>query len=591
MRAGHALIAAGLALALVPASASAHAQLESTRPARGAQLKASPAQVELRFGESVEASFGALRVYDNRGHEVQVGAATHPGGHGDRVAVKLRPHLPQGGYTATYRVISADSHPVSGGFVFTVGNGAAPAATVDQLLKGSDSGPVTSVAFAVARGVQFAAIAIGLGALIFLLWAWLPALRMVSGGEPAWRAASGAFASRLRGLLLVAAGAGVLSAAAGLVMQGATASGTTAWAALDTTVLGDVLSTRFGVVWGLALLAWLWVGVAGLLLASRLPALRPAAVGATGLALPSPSSPALIVLALPLFALALLPGLGGHAGAEAPVVLNLPANVLHILAMSAWLGGIVVLVAVARSATARLDGADRTRLLAASVGRFSTLAGVAIAVILATGVIQALISTDAFSELVDTAYGRAVLVKLALFLGIVGLGWVNRSRHLPELRRAAGGGSTPGAAGAALRKTLRAELVIGACVLAATGALAGYAPAKAVSSGPFSTDKVLGPARLEATVDPARVGPNEVHLYLFNRRDGSQFTGVKELTVQAALPAKRIAPIDLHAEKAGPGHYVVTGGTFGVRGDWRVEVVARVSEFDEYRTTLKVPIR
>jgi copper transport protein len=591
VRARRALMAAGLALALLPASASAHAQLESTSPARGAQLKASPAQVELRFGESVEASFGALRVYDNRGHEVQVGAATHPAGQGDRVAVKLRPHLPQGGYTATYRVISADSHPVSGGFVFTVGDGAAPAGTVDQLLKGSESGPITSIAFAVARGVQFAAIAIGLGALIFLLWAWLPALRMVSGGEPAWRTASGAFASRLRGLLLVAAGAGVLSAAAGLVMQGATASGTTAWGALDPTVIGDVLSTRFGVVWGLALLAWLWVGIVGLLLRSRLPVLRPAAVGASGLALPSATSPTLVALALPLFALALLPGLGGHAGAEAPVVLNLPANVLHILAMSAWLGGIVVLVAVARSATARLDGADRTRLLAASVGRFSTLAGVAIAVILATGVIQALISTNSVSELVDTAYGRAVLVKLVLFLGIVGLGWVNRSRHLPELRRAAAGGATPGAAGAALRKTLRAELIVGAAVLAATGALAGYAPAKAVSSGPFSSDKVLGPARLEATVDPARVGPNEVHLYLFNRRDGSQFTGVKELTVQASLSAKRIAPIELQAEKAGPGHYVVTRGDFGVRGDWRVEVVARVSEFDEYSTTLKVPIR
>ena len=414
---------------------------------------------------------------------------------------------------------------------------------------------------------------------------------MVSGGEPAWEAASMAFAARLRTLLLLAAVAGVLSAAAGIVLQGATAGGTSVWAALDPTVLGDVLGTRFGLVWGIGLLAWVWVGVVGLLLGSRVPALRPASVGATGLALPSVSSPALLALAVPLLALALLPALGGHAGAESPVALNLPANILHILAISAWLGGIVVLVAAVRTATARLDGPDRTRLLAASVGRFSTLAGVAIAVILVTGVIQALISTDAISELVDTAYGRAVLIKFGLFLVIVALGWVNRSRHLPALRAAAAGHATPGAAGTALRKTLRAELVVGIAVLAATGALAGYAPAKAVSSGPFSTDKVLGPARLELTVDPARVGPNQIHLYLFNRRNGSQFTGAKEVTLQAALPAKRIAPIDLQANKAGPGHYIVTNGTFGVRGDWRLTVVARVSEFDEYRTTLKVPIK
>ena len=414
---------------------------------------------------------------------------------------------------------------------------------------------------------------------------------MVAGGERRWQAASAAFAARLRRLLIAAAAAGLLSAAAGIVLQGATAAGTSFWAALDPSVVGDVLSTRFGLVWGAAVLAWSWVAIVVLLPGSRVPVLRPASVGATGLALPSAASPSVLAAGIPLCALALLPGLGGHAGAEAPVVLNLPANVLHVLAISAWLGGIVVMVAVLRTATAQLEAAERTRLLAASVGRFSTLAGVAVAVILATGVVQALIATDAFSELVETAYGRAVLIKVALFLAIVGLGWLNRSRHLPALQRAADGGATPGAAGAALRRTLLAELAAGVLVLAATGALAGYAPAKSVAAGAFSTDKVLGPARLEATVDPARVGPNQVHLYLFDRRTGSPFTRTKELTVQASLPARRIAPIDLRADRAGPGHYVVTGGSFGVKGDWRVVVVARVSDFDEYQTALKVPIK
>ena len=77
--------------------------------------------------------------------------------------MKLRPGLGRGGFTATYRVISADSHPVSGGFVFTVGDAGAPAKTVDELLQGSDAGPVTSTAFAVVRAVQYAAIAIAPG--------------------------------------------------------------------------------------------------------------------------------------------------------------------------------------------------------------------------------------------------------------------------------------------------------------------------------------------------------------------------------------------------------------------------------------------
>ena len=586
-----ALIGALLALALAPASAGAHAQLEGTTPERGARLASAPGEVTLRFGEPVEASFGSVRVFDHRGREVQAGAATHPGGHSDRVAVKLRSGLGEGGYTVTYRVISADSHPVSGGFVFSVGDGAAPAATVDELLAGGDSGPVTSVAFATARAVQYGAIAIAIGALAFLLWAWLPALRAVAGASAPWQAASSTFAARLRALLAGTAVAGLLSGAAAIVLQGATAGGTSAWAALDPTVVGDVLATRFGLVWGLGLLAWVGLGGVVLALGSRLPAFQPASVGATGLALPSPGRPALAALALPIAALALLPGLGGHAGANQPVALNLPANVLHVVGAGAWLGGIVVLVFVLRHATARLEGAERTRLLSASVARFSTLAGVAVAVILASGVVQSLLAIDALSQLVDTAFGRAVLIKLGLLAGIVALGWLNRSRHLPALRAAAAGDVAPGRAGVALRRTLRAELAIAVVVLATTGALAGYPPAEAVSAGPFSTDKVLGPARLEVTVEPARVGSNEVHLYLFNRRDGRQYDRTKELTVHASLPGRRIAPIELDARRAGPGHYVITSAAFGVAGDWRVEVAARVSEFDEHRTTFKVPIK
>jgi copper transport protein len=577
VRAARPLLAGLAALALAPASASAHAQLEGTTPARGAHLARAPAEVGLRFGEAVEVSFGAVRVYDARGREVQSGTARHPGGHSNQVAVKLKPGLGDGGYTVTYRVISADSHPVSGGFVFSVGNGAAPAATVDELLAGGDAGPVTSVAFGTARAVQYAAIAVAIGALAFLLWAWLPALRAVGGGAAAWQSASVAFAARLRALLAASAAAGVLSAAAGIVLQGATAGGTSAWAALDPTVVGDVLATRFGLVWGLALLAWAWAGVAALALGSQLPTFRPASVGATGLALRAPARPTLAVLGLPVAALALLPGLGGHAAAEPPVALNLPANVLHVLAVGAWLGGIVVLVAVLRHATGRLEGADRTRLLAATVARFSTLAGVAVAVILTTGVVQGLLSIGAVSQLVDTAYGRAVLVKLVLLAGIIVLGWRNRSRHLPDLHAAAAGGTEPGRAGVALRRALRAELAIAAVVLGTTGALAGYPPAEAVSAGPFSTDKPIGPARLEVTVEPARVGPNEVHLYLFNRRDGRQFDRTKELTIRASLPGRRIAPIELQPRRAGPGHYVVTDAAFGLKGDWRVEVAARVS--------------
>ena len=141
-----------------------------------------------------------------------------------------------------------------------------------------------------------------------------------------------------------------------------------------------------------------------------------------------------------------------------------------------------------------------------------------------------------------------------------------------------------------LRRTLRFELALGLAAIAATGALSSYAPSVAESAGPYATTVNVGPARLEVTVDPAKVGPNQLHLYLFDRKTGAAFEGTKELRVTAAMPAKQIAPIALSAHVAGPGHYVVDGASLAVAGDWTIAVVDRVSDFDEYETRFTVPI-
>ena len=83
-----------------------------------------------------------------------------------------------------------------------------------------------------------------------------------------------------------------------------------------------------------------------------------------------------------------------------------------------------------------------------------------------------------------------------------------------------------------------------------------------------------------------------MHLYLFDRADGRQWDARDAAhRARASLPAGGIAPIELDARKAGPGHYVIGGAPLAPAGDWRLEVVARVSEFDEYRARFAVPVR
>jgi copper transport protein len=588
-RLGLVLALAGLVAAVAAAPASAHALLEATTPERGVALDAAPRQVVLRFSEPVEIEFGAVRLYDAAGKEVQDGTAFHPNDEGSAVAVRLRDGLPDGGYTATYRVISADSHPVSGGFVFSVGKGAATSGvTVGQLLDGEGSGPVTSVAFATTRALQFGAIALAVGSVAVLLLVWLPALVALATPGGAWESASDAFAARWRRLLIAAAGLGLATALAALPLQAATAGGTTFREGLGE--IGAVLDTRFGTVWGIGALAWLAVLALAVARRATAPAVRPATVGAAGLAVPR-TGPWLAALALPLGCLVLLPALGGHASVQDPVAVLLPANVLHVVAASAWIGGIAALVVALPAATRRLEPADRTQLLSGAIGRFSTLALVSVAALLTGGILQSLLQLSAVDDLLDTAYGRAIVVKSALVLGLLCLGAWNRRRTLPALAREARAGEPPGRPGVALRRALRAEVALGIAALATTGALAGYSPGGVQASGPYSDSADLGPARAELTVEPALAGPNEVHLYFFDRADGTQWNATKELTVDASLPERDIAPIELEARRAGPGHYVIRGAPLAPAGAWTLEIAARLSDFDEFRTRFVVPIK
>jgi copper transport protein len=577
----NAFAAALLALALVPAAAPAHAVLAETSPPRGASLDVVPEGVTFTFNERVEASFGAVRVYDASGKRVDDGRVTRPGGRAESVAVGLQDEAGDGRYTATYRVVSADSHPVSGGFVFTVGEpGGSSSASVSDLLEGSEAGPVTTTGFGVVRGVGYAALAVAIGALFFLFAVWAPAYATVAGSGPAWLHASDGLLRRLRAILLVATAAGALTSLLALVFQGALAGGTSVWAALDPSVVGEVLDTRFGTASAVRLAAWL---VAGAVLVG--------ALSGVGLAPARPLPlPAAVAAGAALAVAALTFGLAGHAGSTSPVWLMMPADVLHILAMGAWIGGLVLLLGAVPAATRALDPADRTRLLAAVVTRFSAIALLAVGTLVATGTVQSIVHLGAVADLWETAFGRAIAVKVALLGGLVWLGYLNQRRFAPQLRVLAGTGAPPGAPGRGLRDAVRAEIALAAAVIGVTAALVSYAPASA-QDDVLSRSISLGPARVEVTVEPLRAGPHEIHLYLFDARTGAALDRFDDLEVTAALPEKDLGPIEVDLRKAGPGHFTTSAAPISPGGDWELAFKLRTNRFDIDRATVPLEVR
>ena len=593
-----ALLAGAGSLALVNApSALAHAQLLGTVPAQGATASVQPAEVIFEFNQPVGGTLGAVRVYDAQGGEVDDLAVEHPGGHEHWMGVGLKAHLPDGTYTATYRVISADTHVVYGGFVFNIGHpGAAPRFTVSGLISRNRSGEVTAIAFGVVRALDYLSIALLAGGLAFVGLAWLPALRRVAGADRAWEDASRAFARRCSLTLRAAIAIGFAASVLGFLLQGAVAAGVSLWTALKSAVLEDTLNSRFGAVWGGRAIDWLVLGtLLALLRAARrdpVPVLRPAPLGADGLALQRPPPRPLLAFAgAGALYLALTPALSGHASVQSPVWVFFPSDALHVLAASTWVGGIIFALLVLPAATRRLAPPARTELLLATLASFSPVALTAVIAIAATGIVQAYIDVRSLDGLVQTTYGVLILVKTGLFAALVGFGWVNRRRVLPALTGLVKRGMSPGATGTLARRSLRGELAVMTCVLGVTAALITYAPPIDAASGPYSTSARLGPAQLEMTVEPARTGLNTVHLYLIDARTGVQFTQTKELLASARLPSRGIGPISLRANLAGPGHYILTDAALSPGGRWQIQLTDRVSEFQEYSTSIAVPIR
>ena len=597
MRAGRRALPLILLVAALaaPSAASGHAVLKGSEPLSGATEKREPTQVSFTFSEPVEGNFGAIRVYDRNGAQVESGEAFHPGGKGELLATRLKDGLPKGTYTATYRVISADGHPVAGGLVFSFGKPSAAGATVSELLaQRGNVGEVTETSFAIARGLQYLSIAAAIGGIFFLFVIWIPALASVAGGDRRWQLASEAFVARMRTLLLIAAAIGVVSGAAGVVLQGATAAGVSFWSALKSDIVQDVLGTRWGGIWGIRVLVWFAFGtvLVAALAPSRRPVLRPAEVGATGLALSRPMGPAALgVLALLLGFLALSPALAGHAGLESPRGVMVPANVIHVIAVSVWSAGVATLVLVLRRATQELEPPDRARLLAANVTRFSTVALIAFISLVVTGLVQSWFEIRTIDNALHTEFGRLALIKFGIVMGpLLLLGAYNRRLNVPHLREIAATGGTAGRSGQLLRRSLRAEIALLVVVFGVTALLVSKPPATTTATGPISKEASLGPADLQLTVDPARVGANVMHVYLIDKRTGVQYDQVKEFDMKLSQPGKDVGPIDPGARKAGPGHYVTTGAVFGVSGDWDVRISARVSEFDAYFANLKVKI-
>lgn len=567
-----AICVAALLLMNVP-PARAHAIVERTEPRADQVVATSPERVRVFFSEPVEVAFGAIRVYDTNGRRVDTGETEHLPGRPDAIEVGLQAGLPRGTYTVTWRVVSADSHPVSEAFVWHLGKpGPNPLGIADELLSGGGAGRLGGVLLGVTRWASFGALLVLMGAVLFLALVWSRAPAEYPGVQERFRA-------RWRRTAVVSWSILLLATLASMPLQAAVAGGLPLDDALSPGILGEVLATRFGRV-ALAKLALLGAA-APLALTGRLETRQ------SGSRTPRWT---FVMGAALLAGLALTPGLQGHAGTTHPVGLSLAADGLHLLALATWIGGLALLVVAAWPATRSLANADRVAALAPVVARFSNVAVVAVAAVVVTGTCQAFLEIGAWRALTSTTYGWTFLAKMSVFLPLLALGVVNNRRSVPALQRAAGEGDVSRTPLTRLGRLIVVETVLAAVVLAVTAGLVNLPPARVAAGieGPLITDVPLGGARLEVLVDPNRVGANEVHLTATTPR--GEPLRIRHMEVLFSLPSEELGPIAAEGRRLAPGHFVVQGNQLSVPGTWKLEVVARSDRFTEQRAVVEIVV-
>lgn len=346
----------GLLLLLPAAPASAHAVLVSSDPADGARVASAPAAVRLTFDEAVTVPPDAAVVLSSTGARVGGGGVRLEG---RTLVVPLRAVVPAGVYQVSWRVVSADSHVVSGSIRFGVRRDATPVegpvATASPLDAGS----------AAVAGLLYLGLSLGIGAPAAAAAFW-PSVRR---GAPVRRIA--------RVGLVVAA----LATVAEVLLRGPRAAGG-GWAEVARLEdLGSTLGSAPGMVLlvRLALLVLLWAVLD-----------RRVVAGAAGAA-------ALVTVALL-----------GHA-TDGAAWLLVPAAVLHLAAMALWLGGLVVLVAVVLPRLRRTPAAALR-----AMRRWSLWAFGCVGVLVITGEVQAFPIVVPLQSLWGTDGGQLLLAKLVL---------------------------------------------------------------------------------------------------------------------------------------------------------------------------------
>lgn len=532
-----------LALVLLAPAAAAHAAPVRATPAGGSVVPAPPREAVIVFSERVEAGFTSLEVRDANG--TVVSEPWRLDGDGLTLRAALPSDLPYGVYTVVWRALSAvDGHSTRGVLSFLFPDPSQPL-DIGDLPPAGSGGPayVLDPLDPLLRALGLLGLFAALGTAVLVLGVLGPEAPLLHD----------AMERRLGHFAAGASAVGALATLALAVVAASAAAGRVDLASLTAGAFGAMAALRTGVLLLGAALAWaashrrgaparpLWLGVA-----------------ACG-----------VVAAVSI-------SVSSHSAALGNPVLPVANDALHLLAAAAWMGGLAGLAYV-------LQSGDTGAAVSGIALRYSSLATVAVAVVVVSGTASSVLHLRALDALFTSPYGQVLLGKVVLVLGVLALGGRNKLVLVPAVARAAP--SEAAAAGARLGRAVRLEAGLGVAVLLAAALLTALSPpAPLAAAGAPSVVELQAESEgvnvtLLLTPNPLTVGPNTFDLFLYV--DGVSDANATNATLTLRPPDRALGESLVFLAKAHVGHFAGEGTYLTMPGAWTLRAqVQRTNAFD-----------
>ncbi|MER9563759.1 MULTISPECIES: copper resistance CopC/CopD family protein [unclassified Mesorhizobium] len=521
------LLAAIMLLAAIaaPNPAFAHAALIKAEPADAAVLAQSPSQLSLTFTEPVSPL--VLTLVRPDGTPVPLTSFRLSG---QTVEIDNPQALTSGTHVLSWRVISADGHPVGGSVLFSIGTPSAAPAVAEAVDRG------LRTAIWIGKVFLYIGLLFGVGGAFALAW-------LAQGGRSGQRLIAAAI---LCGLV-----AGPLS----LGFQGLDALGAPLARLAQPVIWQTALGTSFG-----------WTVLIALM-----------ALGLSLLSLVVPPADA-----KPL-ALAGLVGVGaalaasGHASAAEPQWLTRPMVFLHGAAIAVWAGALAPLGLALKRQPAKAGPLLR---------RFSRAILFVVAVLAAAGIVLAVIQVQTPSALVHTVYGRLLLIKLVLLVFLFTLAAVNRFK----LTAPAEAGNTE--VQRRLARSIGIEALIVVVIFGVAAGWRFTPPPRALAiaaAQPASVHIHTLQAMADLSIAPGHAGPVAASIFIMTGDFGP--LDAKQVTLVLSKPDSGIEPIKRPATKPGDGTWRVDDLVIPVPGRWTARLDILVSDFEMVKIEAPIDIR